>query len=136
MSLRGIRGATVVTADEAEAILAATRELLSAMLAANPGLEPDDIASIFFTLTHDLRAVHPALAARQLGWGMVPLMCAQEIPVPGGMPKCIRVLIHWNTDVLQGEIHHVYLGGAAKLRPDLQIPEISVPLQQSEEITL
>jgi chorismate mutase len=136
MSIRGIRGATAVAVDEAEAILAATRELLTAMLAANPGLEPDDIASIFFTLTHDLRTVHPALAARQLGWGQVPLLCAQEIPVPDGLPRCIRVLIHWNTDLLQREIHHVYLGAAATLRPDLQTPPIPVTIQQSEEVSL
>ena len=136
MSIRGIRGATVVAPDEAELILAATRELLSTMLAANPGLGPDDIASIFFTLTHDLKAVHPALAARQLGWGAVPLLCAQEIPVPGGMPNCIRVLIHWNTKLSQKEIHHVYLREAANLRPDLQVPNLTVTLEQSEEVSL
>ena len=136
MSIRGIRGATVVAADQAEEILAATRELLCAMLAGNPGLKPDDIASIFFTLTHDLNAVHPALAARQLGWGTVPLMCAQEIPVPGGMPRCIRVLIHWNTDVPQQEIHHAYLREAVNLRPDLQVPDLNVKLEKSEEVSL
>lgn len=136
MGIRGIRGATVVAADEAEEILAATRELLCAMLAGNPGLEPDDIASIFFTLTHDLNAIHPALAARQLGWGTVPLMCAQEIPVPGGMPRCIRVLIHWNTEISQREIHHVYLREAVNLRPDLQVPDLNVKLEESEEVSL
>lgn len=136
MSIRGIRGATAVAADEVEAILAATRELLTAMLAANPGLVPEDIASIFFTLTHDLKSVHPALAARQLGWEQVPLLCAQEIPVPGGMPRCIRVLIHWNTVLPQRAIQHVYLGAAASLRPDLQNPPISVSLEPSEEVSL
>lgn len=136
MSIRGIRGATAVAVDEAEAILAATRELLSAMLAANPGLEPEDIASIFFTLTPDLKSVHPALAARQLGWGQVPLLCAQEIPVPEGMPRCIRVLIHWNTGVPQRQVHHVYMREAASLRPDLQVPPIPVALEQSKEVTL
>jgi len=136
MSIRGIRGATVVAADDVEEILTATRELLCAMLAENPGLDPDDIASIIFTLTHDLKAVHPALAARQLGWGAVPLLCAQEIPVPGGMPRCIRVLIHWNTNLPQHGIHHVYLREAVNLRPDLQAPDLNVKLRKSQEVSL
>ena len=136
MSIRGIRGATVVVTDDVEEILSATRELLCAMLAENPGLDPDDIASIIFTLTHDLKAVHPALAARQLGWGTVPLLCAQEIPVPGGMPRCIRVLIHWNTNLPQHGIHHVYLREAVNLRPDLQAPDLNVKLGKSQEVSL
>jgi chorismate mutase len=122
MSIRGIRGATVAPQNEAQAVLSATRELLQAMLASNPGLVPEEIASIFFTVTPDLTAVHPALAARQLGWGSVPLLCAQEIPVPGGMERCIRILIHWNTPLTQAEVRHVYLGEAARLRPDLNPP--------------
>jgi len=119
MSIRGIRGATIAAGNQAEAILAATRELLLAVRDANPTLLPEDIASIFFTVTNDLNAVHPARAARELGWGAVPLMCATEIPVPGSLPACIRILIHWNTDQPQAAVHHVYLGQAAVLRPDL-----------------
>jgi chorismate mutase len=113
-----VRGATVASGDQPEAILAATRELLEAMVAANPGLEAEDIASVFFTVTEDLRSAYPAFAARQLGWSAVPMLDAIEIPVPGGMPRCIRVLIHWNTSLPQKEIRHVYLGEAAQLRPD------------------
>ncbi len=119
MPVRGIRGATVVRKDEPEAILAATRELLEAILQANPGLEPADLASAWFTVTADLCSVHPAKAARQIGWEAVPLMCAQEIPVPGSLPRCIRVLLHWNTERTQAQIQHVYLGEAMSLRPDL-----------------
>ena len=119
MSIRGIRGATVSAGNQADLILAATRELLLAIREANPSLAPEDIASILFTVTADLDAVHPARAARELGWGAVPLMCATEIPVPGSMPACIRVLIHWNTDAPQSAVQHVYLGQAAALRPDL-----------------
>lgn len=122
MTLRGIRGATVAPHNQAEAILAATRQLLLAILDANPALQPQDIASVIFTLTPDLDAVHPAQAARQLGWDQVPLLCAQEIPVPGSLPRCIRVLIHWNTPLSQAQVHHVYLGEAARLRPDLPPP--------------
>ena len=117
--IRGVRGATVATEDQPEAIYAATRALLEAIVAANPGICPEDLASIFFTVTADLRSAYPALAARQLGWVMTPLMCAQEIPVPGSLQRCIRVLVHWNTALAQSEIHHVYLGQAASLRPDL-----------------
>jgi chorismate mutase len=119
MTMRGIRGATTVQFDEPEAILAATRELLIALQSANPGLQPEDIASAIFTLTDDLISVHPAQAARQLGWEAVPLLCAREIPVPGSLPHCIRVLLHWNTDLPQAAIQHVYLRAAAGLRPDI-----------------
>lgn len=122
MTTRGIRGATQIAEDTPHAILDATRELLSAILDANPALDTEDIASIFFTVTHDLNAAHPALAARQLGWVDVPLLCAQEIPVPNSMSRVVRVLLHWNTERSQREINHVYLGRAAALRPDLQIP--------------
>ncbi len=117
--MRGIRGAISVPRDLPEAISAATRELLCSILAANPGLRPEDLASVFFTVTEDLHSAYPALAARELGWGSVPLMCAQEIPVPNSLPRCIRVLLHWNTDLPQSEIRHVYLGEAVTLRPDL-----------------
>lgn len=115
----GIRGAIDVASNDKEAILAATTRLLQEILKANPQLNPAYIASAFFTLTPDLDAIYPAAAARALGWGQVPLLCAQEIPVPGGLPSCVRVLIHWNTSLLQHEINHVYLGRAAELRPDL-----------------
>jgi len=119
MPLRGIRGATVASQDQPEIILAATRELLEAMCAANPLLQPEDLASAIFTATSDLTSVYPARAARQLGWVQVPLLSAREIDVPGGLPRCIRVLLHWNTDLPQPAIRHIYLGAAASLRPDL-----------------
>jgi chorismate mutase len=119
MCVRGIRGATVAADNNAGDILAATRELLLAIREVNPTLLPEDIASIFFTVTDDLNAVHPARAARELGWGAVPLICGREIPVPGSLPSCIRVLIHWNTGISQSAVHHVYLGEAVILRPDL-----------------
>jgi chorismate mutase len=119
MCVRGIRGATVAADNNTGDILAATRELLLAIREVNPTLLPEDIASIFFTVTDDLNAVHPARAARELGWGAVPLICGREIPVPGSLPACIRVLIHWNTELPQSAVHHVYLGQAAILRPDL-----------------
>jgi chorismate mutase len=120
MSLRGVRGATTAAQDQAEEILSATRELMEAILQANPALQPEDIASVIFTTTADLRAVYPARAARELGWTEVPLMCAQEIPVPEGLPRCIRVLLHWNTELPQVAIRHVYLREAVRLRPDLR----------------
>jgi chorismate mutase len=119
MSIRGIRGATTVTADEPDLILNATHELLESILAANPGVKPEDIASALFTVTEDLASVFPARAARQMDWDQVPVICANEIPVIGSLPLCIRVLIHWNTDIAQKEIKHVYLHDAIKLRPDL-----------------
>jgi chorismate mutase len=119
MPIRGIRGAATVSKDEPGEILAVTRELLSAIVTANPSLRPENLASALFTTTLDLCSVYPAQAARQLGWEHVPLMCAQEIPVPGSLAHCIRVLLHWNTDLPQAEIQHVYLGEAASLRPDL-----------------
>jgi chorismate mutase len=119
MPIRGIRGATTVTTDEPDLILAATQELLKAILDANSGLKPEAIASALFTVTNDLASAFPAQAARQLGWEQVPVMCAIEIPVAGSLPLCIRVLIHWNTDDTQDKIKHVYLRSATQLRPDL-----------------
>lgn len=118
-AVHGIRGAIDVTANSKEAILGAATQLLQAIQNANPALQPHQIASVFFTLTPDLDAIYPAAAARNLGWTAVPLLCAQEIPVPAGLPRCLRVLIHWNTSLSQAEINHVYLGKAASLRPDL-----------------
>lgn len=119
MAVRGVRGATVASANQAEAILNATRELLKAIMDENPGLRCEDLASALFTVTGDLDAAFPAAAARQLGWEHVALMCTQEIPVPGDLERGIRVLLHWNTDLEQSEIRHVYLKEATRLRPDL-----------------
>jgi chorismate mutase len=119
MPIRGIRGATTVTADEPDLILLATRELLEEILAENVGMQPEDVASAIFTVTDDLASTFPAQGARQMGWGLVPMLCAREIPVPNSLPRVIRVLVHWNTNVPQNEITHVYLRDAVKLRPDL-----------------
>ncbi len=119
MPIRGIRGATTVTADEPDLILQATRELLEEILAENESMRTEDIASALFTVTDDLASTFPAQGARQMGWGLVPMMCAREIPVPGSLPKVIRVLVHWNTELPQNKITHVYLRDAVKLRPDL-----------------
>ena len=119
MAVRGVRGATVSKKDDPENILSATRKLLNTILTENPGMVLEDIASVLFTAADDLNSVYPAKAAREMGWNQVPLICAREIPVPGGLAGCIRVLIHWNTDTPQSEIRHVYLGAAASLRPDL-----------------
>ncbi len=119
MSIRGVRGATTVAADQPDLILEATRELLEAILKENDGMTPEDVGSAIFTVTEDLASTFPAQAARQMGWSMVPMMCAREIPVPGSLPKAIRVLVHWNTETPQNEIKHVYLRDAVRLRPDL-----------------
>lgn len=119
MPIRGIRGATTVTTDEPELILQATRELLEEILEENEGMHPEDIASAIFTVTDDLISTFPAQAARQMGWDLVPMLCAREIPVQNSLPRVIRVLVHWNTDVPQDRITHVYLREAVKLRPDL-----------------
>lgn len=115
---RGVRGATTVELDDRDQILNATRQLLGLMIRQN-GIESSDVASAIFTVTRDLSAEFPALAARQLGWLEVPLLCAHELSVPDSLPRCIRVLIHWNTSLPQSRIHHVYLHEAEKLRPDL-----------------
>jgi chorismate mutase len=119
MPIRGIRGAITVTADEPELILQATRELLEEILAENGGMQPEDIASAIFTVTDDLASTFPAQAARQMGWDLVPMLCAREIPVPNSLPRVIRALVQWNTDLPQDRITHVYLRDAVKLRPDL-----------------
>jgi len=119
MPVRAIRGATTVDADQPDLILAATRELLEAIAKANTGMLPEDIGSAFFTVTEDLCSTFPAQAARQMGWSLVPMMCAREIPVPGSLPRVIRVLVHWNTDVAQNAVRHIYLRDAVRLRPDL-----------------
>jgi len=121
MLVRGVRGATVVSHDQSQAILSATLELLQAIMTANPGMRIEDIGSAIFSVTEDLTSEYPARAARELGWTSVPLMCTREIPVPGSLKRCIRVLLHWNTDLPQSSIQHVYLGEAAILRPDLKL---------------
>lgn len=118
MPVRGIRGATTVRANTRDDILDAARELLEAMVKAND-IQGEDVASAWFTTTPDLNAEFPAVAARQMGWTYVPLMCGHEMTVPGSLPMCLRVLMHVNTDVSPHDIHHVYIRGASALRPDL-----------------
>lgn len=118
MSCRGIRGAVSVEANEKDAILAATRELLAHIVAANQ-VAVEDVASVIFTTTPDLDAVNPARAAREMGWVYTPLLCMQEMAAAGGLPRCIRVLVMWNTERPQEQIRFVYLGQARTLRPDL-----------------
>ena len=122
MSCRGIRGATTVEVDSADAILAATGDLLLRMVEANHAAVAD-IASAIFTMTPDLTAAFPARAARELGWQHVPLLDAQEVSVPGSLSHCVRVLLLWNTDRSQEEVRHVYLREAASLRPELREDE-------------
>ena len=117
MFLRGIRGAIVCQANTKEDILAETQLLLEEMIAKN-GLEVPDIASIFFSITQDLNAEFPALAARKMGWVDTPLLCFNEISVPGSLEKCIRVLVHVNTEKAQPDMVPVYLKDASRLRPD------------------
>ena len=124
MLCRGVRGATTVDRNDRAEILVATRQLLALLIRRN-GIEPQDVASAIFTVTPDLVAEFPALAARQLGWLDVPLLCGNEMGVPGALPHCIRVLIHWNTERGQEEVHHVYVRGAEALRPDVQqLPDV------------
>ena len=117
-SCRGIRGATSVDANDAEAIAEATRELLTSIISAND-VAVEDVTSVIFTATPDLDAAYPALAAREMGWSNVPLLCMQEMTVAGSLPRCIRVLLHWNTDRSAENVQHVYLHQARVLRPDL-----------------
>ena len=124
MMIRGVRGATTVAENTAQAIGEATGALLEEMVAAN-GIRPEEVAAAYFTVTPDLDAAFPATAARALGWQYVPLLDACEIPVPGSLPRCIRVLVLWNTDRAQQEIVHVYQGEATRLRPDLAPGRVS-----------
>ena len=114
---RGIRGATTADANTREAILAATREMLALLIEQNR-LQPDDIASAIFSTTPDLNAEFPAVAARDLGWVDTALLCTHEMAVPGSLPRCNRVLIHWNTSCRADEVRHVYIRGARSLRPE------------------
>jgi chorismate mutase len=115
---RGVRGATTVEHNTREEVLRRTQQLLALMIRQNQ-IEHEDVASAIFTTTPDLNAEFPALAARQLGWIDVPLLCTHEISVPGSLARCVRILIHWNTGKRLEEIHHVYVREAARLRPDL-----------------
>lgn len=129
--VRGIRGATTVAKNEEQEIIDASYELVNEMIERND-VEIDDIASVIFTVTQDLNAVFPAVGGRRAGLGQVPLLCATEIPVPGGQARCVRVLMHVNTTKSQSEIQHVYLGDAVALRPDLDHSEKPKPIQAAE----
>lgn len=118
MRCRGVRGATTTDANSRDEILTATRQLLALMIRVND-IRADDVASAIFSLTSDLDAEFPALAARQLGWLDVPLLCTYEVNVPGSLRRCIRILLNWNTEKSQSEIQHVYIKDAVRLRPDL-----------------
>ncbi len=120
---RGVRGATTVETDTREEILAATKELLQLMIEANH-IRADDVASVIFTTTPDLVSEYPALAARKLGWMDTALLCGHEMNVPHGLQKCIRILIHWNTEKGVKEIQHIYIKEAVKLRPDKAVKAV------------
>jgi len=116
-----VRGATTAEDNTREAILRATRELLLQLVAAND-IQLDDVASVFFSTSPDLTAEFPAVAARELGWRSVAMICGHEMAVPHGLDHCIRVLLHWNTHRSAAEIRHVYINSAEKLRPDWADP--------------
>lgn len=118
MWCRGVRGATTVGADTRDEILAATRQLLALMIRMNE-IRTEDVCSAIFSTTVDLSAEFPALAARQLGWQEVPLLCTHELDVPGSLRRCIRILVHWNTEKKQHDVRHIYIKDAVRLRPDL-----------------
>lgn len=115
--MRGVRGATTVEADEPPLVLAATTELLREIVSRN-AVDPDRLVSAIFTTTPDLASTYPARAARDLGWHDVPLLCMTEIDVPGGIARCIRVLVHAELRTSRSAVRHVYLRGARALRPD------------------
>ena len=116
---RGVRGATTADGNTREDILTASIQLLALMIRLND-IDPEDVSSAIFTVTRDLNAEFPALAARQLGWSHVPLLCSYEIDVPGSLSRCIRVLVNWNTEKTQKDIVHAYIKQAKQLRPDLR----------------
>ena len=123
LACRGVRGATTVSANTAEQIVSATSELLQTIMVYNE-MEAEDIASIFFTTSSDLTATFPAVGARNLGLLHTALLCGHEMQVPGGLPMCIRVMIHWNTTKTQKQVVNVYLNEAKKLRPDHELPTV------------
>ena len=117
MATRGVRGATTADGNDARSIAERTLELLRVLVELNE-IRPEDLASAIFTVTDDLDAEFPAMPVRSLeGWADVPLLCAREIPVAGAPGRCIRVLLHWNTDRPQSRIRHAFLRGARELRP-------------------
>lgn len=119
MWVRGIRGATTVEHNEEQEILSATAELLQEIVVSNQ-VVPEDICSVLVTTTQDLTGAFPAKAIRQMpGWDLVPLMCSLEIPVQPSLARCIRLMVHVNTNKKQNEIHHIYLNNAKTLRPDI-----------------
>ncbi|HUS81943.1 MAG TPA: chorismate mutase [Dehalococcoidia bacterium] len=117
MLCRGIRGAITVDSNTSQDILAASRELLKEMIAAND-VHPEDVAAALFSTTTDLDADFPARAAREMGWNDAPLMCGNEMAVPGSLDRCLRILLLINTEKRSDEIVHIYLKGAGVLRPD------------------
>ncbi len=124
MMCRGVRGATTVEENSRHAILRGARQLLALMVRRN-GIEAEDVASAVFSVTSDLDAEFPALAARQLGWLDVPLLCTNEIPVQGSLALCVRILVNWNTEKRQKDIEHIYIREAIQLRPDLcELPAV------------
>jgi len=118
MTVRAIRGATTIKTNSEEEIISKTIEVLEIMVKKNE-IDLKDIISVFFTVTDGINAVFPAVAARKLGWELIPLLCTREINVPGSLTNCIRILIHLNTEKKQEELKHIYLHEAKKLRPDL-----------------
>jgi chorismate mutase len=118
VAVRAVRGATQLEVDEREHLLGRVAELITAVLEAND-LTPDDLISVLFTVTDDLRSEFPAVAGRQVGLVDVPLICAREIDVPHALPRVVRMMLHTETDRSRADIQHVYLHGATKLRPDL-----------------
>lgn len=117
--IRGVRGATTVKENQEDEILSATEKLFRTIVAEN-NIAANEVASVFISVTDDITATFPAKAMRRLtGWAHVPVMCMREIPVPGSLPRCIRIMLHVNTATPQNEIVHVYLKDAVSLRPDL-----------------
>ena len=131
MMIRGVRGATTVAADNAEKILEGTEELLRILIESN-GIEEEQVASVIFTTTPDLTQAYPARAARVIGWEHTALMGMQEMDNPNGIPLCIRVCIHWNTEKGLKEIVHVYMNGAEKLRPDFFYPKNKLVINKEQ----
>jgi chorismate mutase len=129
--LRGVRGATTLDEDDPRQIAERTSELVRILVEAN-GIRAEDVASAVFTVTPDVSAAFPAVAARSVpGWEAVPLLCAREIPVPGALGRCIRVLIHWNTERPASSVRHAFLRGARNLRPEWALP----PGEQKEGVS-
>jgi chorismate mutase len=117
-AVRALRGATTVDVDRVDHVTERVQALILAMLDRN-GVDKEDLISILFTATDDIRSVFPATAARGVGLGDVPLICARELDIEGGTPRCVRVMMHLSTDRTRAELHHVYLEGAKGLRDDL-----------------